>query len=585
MLPLGHVQSLGEALLDATYTFKSNVALLEADRRRETGRRTFAEVRAEAVQVAEWLQAGGFVAGDRCAILMQNGSRWPIGATGVFIAGGVLLPLDYKLTAPEQAALIAHGRPSVLLTEWPVWRLLRDHIAGLEHRPRVVVHDVPEGEALDAVDGLEVVRWDDLPAPVDVEGFALVERAREDVACIVYSSGTGGTPKGCMLTHDNYLCQAEALGAWYPMAEDDLVFSVLPTNHAIDFMTGFLMPALFGGRVVHQRTLRGEFLSWTMQHYGVTHIALVPRLLKMFEEKIRERIDGLPAWQRLVVDGLLAVNEAATWKRPNHALSSKLLKPLHDGFGGRLRYIFAGGAFVERDMAEFFHRIGIPVAIGYGLTEAGTVLTLNDLAPFRADTVGRPIDGVELELRDVDADGVGEVWVRGGTVMKGYLDEPELTAETIVDGWLRTGDRGRLDASGHLKLLGRAKNMIVTAGGKNVYPEDVEALIGDLPGCEELCVVATDYVWPGRGGLGAETLAAVVYLGDDGDLDTVLGELARRNRTLADYKRLAFVVVADDAFPRTASMKVKRGVLAEQVRAQGEPTDLLRALDAREAAE
>jgi long-chain acyl-CoA synthetase len=274
-----------------------------------------------------------------------------------------------------------------------------------------------------------------------------------------------------------------------------------------------------------------------------------------------------------------------TWKHPNHRLSSKLLKPLHDGFGGRLRYIFAGGAYVERDMAQFFHRIGIPVAIGYGLTEAGTVLTLNDLKPFRADTVGRPLDGVDLELRDLDSDGVGEVWVRGRTVMKGYLDEPELTAESIVDGWLRTGDRGRLDAAGHLKLLGRAKNMIVTAGGKNVYPEDVEALLGDVPGCDELCVVATDYVWPGCGGLGAETLAAVVHLDEGGNLESVMEELARRNRSLADYKRLTYVVVAVAEFPRTASMKVKRGVLAEQVRAQGGPDALLVALEVQEAAE
>ena len=225
------------------------------------------------------------------------------------------------------------------------------------------------------------------------------------------------------------------------------------------------------------------------------------------------------------------------------------------------------------------------MAIGYGLTEAGTVLTLNDLAPFRADTVGRPIDGVELELRDVDADGVGEVWVRGRTVMKGYLDEPELTAETIVDGWLRTGDRGRLDASGHLKLLGRAKNMIVTAGGKNVYPEDVEALIGDLPGCEELCVVATDYVCPAAGGSAprpSRRWCTSATTATSTRCSTSWPVATGPSRTTSGSHSS---VVADDAFPRTASMKVKRGVLAEQVRAQGEPTDLLRALDAREAAE
>ena len=121
---------------------------------------------------------------------------------------------------------------------------------------------------------------------------------------------------------------------------------------------------------------------------------------------------------------------------------STLLKPIHDKFGGKLRLIFAGGAFVERENAEYFYRLGLPVVIGYGLTEAGTVLTVNDLKPFRADSVGAPVEGTELEVRDANDEGVGEVWVRGPTVMKGYLDAPELTAEALVDGWLRTGDLG-----------------------------------------------------------------------------------------------------------------------------------------------
>ena len=392
--------------------------------------------------------------------------------------------------------------------------------------------------------------------------FRYRERAREDVACIVYSSGTSGTPKGCMLTHSNYLAQAEVLGNLYPLAEDERFFSVLPTNHAIDFMVGFIVPLLMGGGIVHQRTLRPQFVRATMKKYGITHIALVPTILKNLEKRIRERLDELPDWQRQAIDGLRRVNELATAKEPNHRLSSTLLRPIHESLGGKLKFIFAGGTFVDRKLAEFFYDLGLPVAIGYGLTEASTVIAVNDLKPFRGDTVGKPVPGVEVEIRDANEAGVGEVWVRGPTVMKGYLDAPELTEQALVDGWLRTGDLGSMDISGHLTLVGRAKNMIVTEGGKNIYPEDIESHFEDLPGIEEFCVFAADYIWP-RGAMTGEQLLIVVRPEGDWPSDECLEQLRERNRRLPDFKRLSGFVVQGEEFPATASQKIKRGVLAE----------------------
>jgi long-chain acyl-CoA synthetase len=216
-------------------------------------------------------------------------------------------------------------------------------------------------------------------------------------------------------------------------------------------------------------------------------------------------------------------------------------------------------------LAEFFYNLGIPVVIGYGLTEASTVVTVNDLKPFRGDTVGKPVPGVEVEIRNANEDGVGEVWVRGRTVMRGYLDEPELTAETIVDGWLRTGDLGHLDVAGHLRLVGRAKNMIVTEGGKNIYPEDIEAAFEDLPGCEEHCVFAAHYIWP-SGKMTGEELVIVVRPEDEASLEGLVEEITRRNLRLPDFKRLSGYVLRTEDFPATASLKIKRNVLAEELR-------------------
>ncbi|HHH29969.1 MAG TPA: hypothetical protein ENK57_16715, partial [Polyangiaceae bacterium] len=410
-------------------------------------------------------------------------------------------------------------------------------------------------------------RWDSLPE--QTEPPPIVARERDDVATIVYSSGTGGVAKGCMLTHDAYLEQLHGLMTRFPMHTGHRVFSILPTNHAIDFMVGFVGPFTAGATVIHQRTLRPEFLQWTMRAYGVTHMALVPLILSAFEKSIEESLLERPRWARRMVSVLGGLNEMLTAKKPNPALSRALLKPVHDAFGGELELLFCGGAFVDRQRAELFYRLGLPVVIGYGLTEVCTVATVNDLSPFRADTVGRALDGVQIRIDSPGADGVGEVWIKGRTLMRGYLDEPELTAETITpDGWLKTGDLGWLDAAHHLHLVGRRKNMIVTAGGKNVYPEDVEGAFEELE-VEELAVFASGFLWPSK--LVDEQLVAVVVPRRGNAVhapsrDAVLAQLKAKNRRLPDYKRLGAVLFWDDTFPRTASMKVKRKDLAQSLR-------------------
>ena len=536
-------ESLGELLRDALVQFKTSTALVEMTRKRESARYTYLDFHREAMRVAAWLEREGVSPGDRVAILMGNQPRWLIGAYAALYRGAILVPLDYKLTAAEQAALVAHARPKALLVEEG---LARRFGPGALQVPSTLVSE----------------RWDELPAPDAPPAF--VPRARTDTATIVYSSGTAGRPKGCMLSHDSYLEQLRGLVEMFPIVQGDRYFSVLPTNHAIDFMVGFVGPMCGGAAVIHQRTLRPEFVRWTMQSQRITHMAVVPLLLEAFERSIDEKLDAQPPMVRGFVEALSAFNEALTQSRPRHALSRRLLGPVHDGFGGALSMLFCGGAFVDRARAERFYRLGIPVVIGYGLTEACTVVTVNDLEPFRADSVGKPVSGVEVRIADPDAAGIGEVLVRGRTLMQGYLDDPELTAETIRDGWLHTGDLGWVDASGHLHLVGRAKNMIVTAGGKNVYPEDVEAAFDGVD-CEELAVVASNYVWreerPDEG-----RLLIVARPRKDGDRAALARALRERNRNQSDYKRASGLVLWEHEMPRTASMKLKREALAEELR-------------------
>ena len=561
MIDLAAHQSLGSALREAVDKFADEVCLIEADRDRENHRLTYRDFRDAALPLAKFLQDRGFRADSRAAIIMTNQSRWPISAYAIFHSGGVLVPLDYKLTAPDHAALLAHCGAEVLITEYHFWRAIVQHCEqqGLElpKLQTVIVTDVPKNAELHGA-----MRWED----PQVEGEpAFVERRRSDWACIVYSSGTGGRPKGCVLTHDNYLEQCVSLTSLYPFWPGVRYLSILPTNHAIDFMVGFIGPFVCGATVVHLRTLRPEFVREAFTRFKITYVALVPLILKNLQAGLQQRFSELPPFKRFVFDRLVSLNRALTRSQPNLALSRRLLKQVHEAFGGELRAIFTGGAFSDPQMLQFFYDLGIQVGNGYGLTEAGTAITLNDFKPFRADTVGRPLPGMEVRIVDPGEDGVGVVAVRSRTVMSHYLDDPEQTAETIVDGWLITGDLGRFDEMGHLQLFGRAKNMIVTEEGKNVYPEDIEKAFDGLP-VKEFCVFAANYIWPERSMLGEKLIVALRF--DEGQqfTDALRAELNRRNNTLLNFKRISGYVIWDADFPRTASMKIKRFALAEEIR-------------------
>src|SRR5882672_7290928 len=557
MLDLTKYESLGAALRDALAHWPEEVCLIEADREREKSRITFRQFGETAEPLAAALQGSGFAAGDRAAMIMSNQPKWLISAYAVFFSGGVLAPLDYKLSAAEHLHLLAHSKAQVLFVEYPLWRAITQSPAFPENKLRaVLVTEAPPNA--DLAGGL---RWEDFHE-ARVPEFR--PRLRKDTACIVYSSGTGGQPRGCLLTHENYLEQCGAVTPVFPFSPGARYLSIIPTNHAIDFMGGFIMPFTGGGAVIHLRTLRPEFIREAFTRYKITYMSVVPLILKNLQRGLRERFAALPPGKRRALNALIRVNRVFTRRQPRLGLSRLLLKDIHQAFGGGLRALLVGGAFTEPAMMEFFHDLGIPIYNGYGCTEACTAITVNDLRPFRPESVGRPVQGMEIRIVEPDADGIGEVAVRSKTVMSNYLDDPEMTAETIVDGWLMTGDLGRIDAEGHLQLFGRKKNMIVTPEGKNIYPEDIENTFEGIP-VKEFSVFAANYIWP-QHTMAGEQLVLVVHPEPGQTADGALRtEISRRNGRLLNYKRIAAYVIWEHDFPRNAGLKIKRMVLAEQI--------------------
>ncbi|HZQ18414.1 MAG TPA: AMP-binding protein [Terriglobales bacterium] len=558
MLDLDQYTSLGAALGAALDRWPNETCLIEADRDRERTRLTYSDFKQMSAPLARALQDAELHAGDRAAIIMTNQSKWLISAYAILQIGGVLVPLDYKLSAREHLQLLAHSQAKFLVVEHHLWRAIIQEPGFKDHKLKIVlVTEAPPSTELRGG-----YRWEEFRRKGDP---IAVPRKREDAACIVYSSGTGGRPKGCVLTHENYLEQCKSLTAWYPFWPGVRYLSILPTNHAIDFMVGFIGPFVCGACVVHLRTLRPEFVRDAFVRYRITYVSLVPMVVKNLERGIKANFDALSAMKRIVLPVLIGLNKLLTRKRPNVPLSRRLLSQVHKAFGGELLAMFTGGAFIDSSTLQFFYDLGIPVANGYGLTEACTVLTVNDLKPFRANTVGKPLPGVELRILNPDLTGIGEVAAHSKTIMSQYLDDPELTAETIVDGWLLTGDLGRIDDSEHLQLFGRKKNMIVTQGGKNIYPEDIESAFDGLP-VKEYCVFAANYVWPKQEMTG-EKLIVILRLEEKQEFaDKLENELTLRNRRLPDFKRISGYLEWQNDFPRTASLKIKRNELAQEIR-------------------
>ena len=392
MLDLRLYQSLGEALRAALDKWPNEICLIEADRDRENHRLTYAQFRDMALPLARALQDSGFQPGSRAAILMTNQSKWLISAYAIFFCGGILVPIDYKLTPVEQLQILARCKAEVLIVENHLWRAL------------VQVKDAPQSEVVTALvteapadaSLVGAKRWEEFQSPAKP---VFATRRLKDPACIVYSSGTGGRPKGCVLTHENYLEQCIALTSLFPFWPGVRYLSILPTNHAIDFMVGFIGPFVCGATVVHLRTLRPEYVREAFSKYKITYVTLVPLVLKNLERGLRERFDALPEDQAPhsgLADrrqSLAHPQEAALGSEPQAAgqRPQAVWRRVARDFCGR-RFYRAGAR------CSFFTIWGFRSATVTAAPRPGTVITLNDFHPFRADTVGKPLPGVEVSV-------------------------------------------------------------------------------------------------------------------------------------------------------------------------------------------
>ncbi len=492
-------------------------------------RTSFVELRAHARATARRLAAAGVRHGDRVLLAGANHPNWVVGYFGILLAGGVAVPLDPALDGADAARIEDKAQPRVALLD---------------------------GEALAAFGsslGVERLDLHATTAPGRDDPLTDLVVKGEDIASILFTSGTTGEPKGVMLTHANFCSLLASLSRVFQLGADDRVLSVLPLHHTFEFTCGLLLPLSRGTRVVYLDEITGEKLASTLKDARITAMVGVPALWQLLERRMQARVKDQGPLFAAAFDAGLEFNR---WlgRTTGLDLGRILFGTVHKGLGGNIRLLISGGAALPAETHSFFAGLGLHLAEGYGLTEAAPVLTVDEARPgARPGTVGRTIPGVELQIAEPDADGVGEVLARGPNVMKGYFRDEATTRATLDDdGWLHTGDLGRFDGRGRLVVVGRAKDVVVTASGENLYLDDLEAKLGTIPHVEEFSLVG---IPDGRGG---ELLGLLAQCAEASGHDQARDALRKAARKLPVAQRPALSYLVDAPLPRTATRKVKR---------------------------
>ena len=518
---------------------------------------TYAQLGAETRRVAGLLRERGVSHGTRVALLSESRPEWTTSLVGGMLAGATLVPLDAKLTIDELTVLLQHAAPRVLL----VSRALADTGRRLQECVSAITEVlVTDGEAPGS--GL-----DSLATGVPLRALHPAPRRSDDVAIIVYTSGTTGSPKGVEITFANLEFQTVA-GARVMGRHPDLRFlSVLPLNHLYELTCGLFSVLRGGASICYAESLLPDDLIGLMRKERVTSMVGVPLLFRALQRGIQQNVRRRGRLVRLWFAATFAIARAV----PSATVRRALFAPVLRNFGGCLRVFYSGGAALDPAVARFFVRLGVDVYQGYGLSETSPMISAGRPGHNRIGSVGKPLPGVEVQIARAGASDIeGEILTRGPHVMRGYLDRPDLTRQLIDEaGWLHTGDLGRLDSDGYLFVTGRSKDLIVLGGGKKVQPEELEELFAESLDFKEVCVLAT----PSRSTLaeGFDEVCVIIVPadhvnGDDAEVLSIMrAEVQRLSARVAHFKRPTRVLVRKLALPRTTTRKLTRRPLRDWV--------------------
>jgi long-chain acyl-CoA synthetase len=507
--------------------------------------------------VARWLHAKGIRKGDRVALTGKNSPEWTVAYLGILFAGAIVVPIDAQLKIEEIETLIKTAKARFLFVDEEKYERFANP-EGQDGLEAVISLRKGVGEYIYTLDGPETE----------------IEQADEnDLAAILFTSGTMGTPKGVMLTHQNLVSDCYlAQGTPFDVLYTDIFYALLPLHHAYTMLAVFIEAISQGSEVVFGKKMVTQLILKDLKQGKITLLLGVPmlfnKLLAGILRGIREKgpvVYGLVSFLMAISGFIKKVFKVNPGKKMFHAVLEKASLTT-------LRVCICGGGPLAASVFRKYNQLGIDFVQGYGLTETSPIINLNPVNHYKETSVGKIISNIEMKILSPDERGVGEVIVKGSVVMKGYFEQPEETAAAFTeDGWLKTGDLGYLDSENYLYLTGRAKNLIVTEGGKNVYPEEIEnefqlfeeidqILVRGFVQDKKMKVEGIEaLVYPTPEAFGGDT--AVPKAEVKARIDKIIAEV---NQRLLPYQRIERVTILDQPMEMTTTKKIKRDTLAAQ---------------------
>ena len=525
---------------------------------------TFRETSERAVGIGQYLSSIGIIKADRVAIFSENCPEWGMSYLGIVSIGAVAVPLDAQYTKDEVENLLRDSESRAIFTSRALLPLVEE--ASTELNINIIRLDEPPPENPPSSYPTEhsYLKGINPFAKGGTEGVV----ADDDLASLLYTSGTTGVPKGVMLTHGNLISNADAIIESGIVAQDDHVLGILPLHHSYPFMVCFLVPILAGGRVTYLNSLKGPDIVKTIREEGITIVVGVPQLFALMRKGILGKIDALSGLTAFITRGLFVVSREIR-KRTGINIGKVVFKKVHREFGSTFRFFASGGARLDPAVLYDMEGLGFTIFEGYGLTETSPVTTFNLPGRKKAGSVGKVINQVEVRIENPDQAGVGEVLIKGPNVMKGYYMNPVATTEVVKEGWFHSGDLGYLDKEGFLFITGRSKEVIVLSSGKNIYPEDVESHYLQSPYLKEICVIGIpDPGHPGSfGGIKALIFPNLEKLSADGIAnisEQIRWQIEKFSASLSSYKRISGFSILKEPLPRTHLGKIRRFMVRDE---------------------
>src|SRR6202167_5507698 len=508
----------------------------------------------------------------RVAILAGNHPRWVAANLGIIAAGRTAVPLDTAFHADQVRKLLIDSGASLLFCDVKHLPVAAQAVEGLSVG-LVMTSAAAEQEGARAKAPSLAGDLDPMCAAGPAE-FQPVVPNEDDLAALLYTSGTTADPKGVMLTHANLVGEANSVFALLTIGPTDALLGILPMFHVLAQMANLFLPLFNGARVVYLETLNTTELLRALQERDITAFCVVPQFFYLIHERIFKELNKRGKLTLRLVRTLMALNRGL--RRLGINAGKTFFGKIHATFGARMRYLVTGGSRFDPAIARDFYSFGIDVLNAYGLTETTGGAFLNPPGHVVFGPVGPPLPGVEAKIIDPKpaedgAQPVGEIAIRGAIVMKGYWKRPEATAEVLRDGWLYTGDLGYFDSGGNLFITGRRKEVIVLANGKNVYPEEIEAHYLQAQYVNEICVMALE---GHPGDPMSEHLHAIIVPNFEllrerkivNTKEEIRTEIEALSHKIASTKRIGSYDIWQEELPRTTTRKLKRFQIEKKVR-------------------